>query len=69
MEIRLRIPEWSKVSSLRVNDAPVPDPTPGAYAVIDQPWSGQDRVRLRLDMSPRVIGPKMDGLQVFSAVR
>jgi DUF1680 family protein len=52
--LRLRIQQWSKETTLRVNGAPVPV-TPGSYAEIHRRWSRGDAIELTLDMRCRLI--------------
>ena len=49
--LRLRIPYWSRKTSLRVNGQGV-SVTPGTYATIQRRWRRGDRVELNLDFSP-----------------
>jgi DUF1680 family protein len=50
--LRLRVPQWSAHTTLRVNDEPLTSPRPGEYAAIDREWREGDQVHLELDMSP-----------------
>ena len=52
--IRLRIPEWSKSTVLKVNGEAV-SVVPGNYAAIARKWSAGDKITLSLDMRCRVI--------------
>lgn len=52
--ILLRIPEWSKQNSLKVNGEKI-ECIPGEYAVIRRKWSAGDIIDLDLDMRTRVI--------------
>jgi hypothetical protein len=52
--VRLRIPLWSKSTSLKVNGVSVPA-TPGTYAKINRVWTSGDRIELILDMRCQVI--------------
>ncbi|RLD53733.1 MAG: hypothetical protein DRI97_12905 [Bacteroidetes bacterium] len=52
--LRLRIPEWSTSTLLKVNGQPM-EVTPGTYAEITRKWSGGDRIELELDMRCRVL--------------
>lgn len=55
MSLRIRIPEWSKQSTLDVNNETVKEITPGQYAVIQRKWNSGDVITLNLDMRGRVI--------------
>jgi len=53
--IHLRVPGWSGASALEVNGRTAEAaPRPGEYVEIHRTWSPGDRVRLRLDMQPRL---------------
>jgi len=52
--LKLRIPEWSKTTVLKVNGNPV-DVVPGSYAEINRKWSKGDRVELILDMRCKIV--------------
>lgn len=49
--LQLRIPAWSRETSLRVNGAEVAV-TAGTYAVVNREWKTGDRVELKLDLTP-----------------
>ena len=53
--IFLRIPSWSVASRVTVNDAPVEGIRPGTYLAVRRKWMAGDRVRLTLDMTPRLL--------------
>jgi uncharacterized protein len=53
-ELKLRIPEWSKQTILKVNGKTVPC-KPGSYARIKRSWKKNDRVTLELDLRGRII--------------
>lgn len=55
MALHIRIPEWSKQSTLSVNSEIVKGITPGQYAVIQRKWNSGDIITLNLDMRGRVI--------------
>ncbi|SEN48585.1 hypothetical protein SAMN05216436_11723 [bacterium A37T11] len=61
MSIRLRIPAWSKQTSLTVNGEQIAV-QPGKFAIIKRTWKSGDQLELNLDMRGRVM--KVDeGLQ------
>lgn len=54
--LRLRIPQWSERTSLRINGAPYDGYLiPGTYASIERTWNEGDRIELDLDMRTRVV--------------
>lgn len=54
--LHLRIPGWSTHSRLSVNGAPGgPTPVAGTYAAVRRRWRPGDRVRLDLDLAPRLL--------------
>ena len=52
--IRLRIPEWSKLTILKVNGEPF-SAMPGKYAEINRKWASGDKIVLSMDMRCRII--------------
>ena len=52
--LKLRIPEWSKNTALKVNGEHI-ECKPGAYASISRQWKAGDKISLELDMSGRII--------------
>jgi DUF1680 family protein len=52
--VRLRIPAWSKQTTLKVNGKRVKT-VPGSYAEIRRKWSPGDRIELVLDMRTRLL--------------
>lgn len=54
--VRLRVPEWSRETSLKINGKPSAV-TPGQYAVVDREWAAGDRIELSLDMRCRRVQP------------
>ncbi len=52
--LKLRIPEWSKQSVLKVNGETIPC-KPGSYASIKRTWNKNDKVTLELDLRGRII--------------
>ena len=49
--LKLRIPHWSRKTSVRLNNATVADVRPGQYTAIDRTWRPNDRIVLDLDLS------------------
>ena len=48
--LRLRIPQWSERTSLRINGAPYDGYLiPGTYASIERTWNEGDRIELDLE--------------------
>lgn len=49
--LKLRIPYWSRNTTVQINDEnPVPAP-PGCYFQLDRTWAGGDIVKIQFDMS------------------
>lgn len=65
--LKLRIPAWSKHTSLSVNGEPV-DCQPGGFAELKREWRSGDRVILKLDLRGRVI-PAPSGAPQFAVMR
>ena len=69
--VRLRIPEWSKSTVLKVNGEFV-TANAGSYAVINREWISGDHIELNLDMRCRVVDAprgsnrKGDNFKAFS---
>lgn len=55
MSLRVRIPQWSKKTSLTINGEPASDITPGKYFKIERKWKSGDAIVLNLDMRGRVL--------------
>lgn len=51
----LRIPDWSRKTTVAVNGAAEPAPAPGKYWAITRTWRSNDRVTLRLDVHPELM--------------
>ena len=49
--LKLRIPHWSKRTSIRLNGKAISNVKPGQYAVLDRIWRRNDRIELDLDLS------------------
>ncbi|MBN1346026.1 MAG: glycoside hydrolase family 127 protein [Phycisphaerae bacterium] len=54
-ELCLRIPGWSRVSSLMINDKPGPEAQAGTYARLQRTWKPGDEIELELDMRGRIV--------------
>ena len=54
MTLQLRIPAWSEINEVYVNDEPVSGVKPGTSLKIKRNWSSSDVVRVKLDMRGRV---------------
>ncbi|QNQ10854.1 glycoside hydrolase family 127 protein [Sphingomonas alpina] len=53
--IDIRIPEWARGASLRINGAEqMPTPEPGRYVRIERMWQGGDVILLDLPMPPTI---------------
>jgi uncharacterized protein len=55
MTLRVRIPDWSKQTTLIVNDVPVENLKPGTFAEVRRDWKSGDQLTLMLDMRGRVV--------------
>lgn len=54
--LHLRIPAWSKSAAIHINDEPFSGKlTPGEYVALSRHFNPGDRVRLDLDVRPRVV--------------
>ena len=53
--VYVRVPGWSKQSTVKVNGQPVSGVTPGQYLAIRRRWSGSDTIDLTFDMTPHAI--------------
>lgn len=52
--LALRIPDWSRQTTVKVNGAPLTGIQPGSYFNISRTWTAGDRIELALDMRGRV---------------
>ncbi|MDA1190154.1 MAG: glycoside hydrolase family 127 protein [Candidatus Poribacteria bacterium] len=50
--LSLRVPQWSRNTTIRINGDALPAPTPGSYAEIERLWQPGDTVELSLDLTP-----------------
>ncbi len=55
MTLRIRIPAWSRRTSLKVNSKETQGIIPGEYAEIKRTWSPGDEIFLQLDVTGRVV--------------
>jgi uncharacterized protein len=55
MTLRVRIPEWSKVTTLKINGEALKEVLPGQYTDILRKWSKDDVLTVELDMRGRVV--------------
>ncbi|HTF70127.1 MAG TPA: hypothetical protein VK638_46360, partial [Edaphobacter sp.] len=53
--VSVRIPGWSRVSTVMVNGKAVSGVTPGKYLALSRLWSGRDTVELSFDMRPQLM--------------
>ncbi|MEX1116620.1 MAG: beta-L-arabinofuranosidase domain-containing protein [Akkermansiaceae bacterium] len=65
--LKLRVPAWSKTSSLTVNGEAFPTQA-ASYAVIDREWAPNDKVVLTLDLRGRAIAAP-SGAPAYSVMR
>ena len=61
--LRIRIPAWSKTTTLTVCGESIPC-VPGSYAEISRVWSGKTTLQLRLDFHVRTVRPADYGADV-----
>ena len=55
MTVRIRIPEWSKKTTLKVNGEMVQDVKSGSYATIQRQRKSGDAITLSLDLRSRLL--------------
>ena len=53
MTVKLRVPAWSRLTTVRVNDEQPERAEPGRYFALTRRWSEGDRITIALDMTPR----------------
>ncbi|MBI2940823.1 MAG: glycoside hydrolase family 127 protein [Chloroflexi bacterium] len=51
LRLRLRIPGWSRTTTVAVNGEAVPDVRPGTYLTLERTWASGDTIRMSLDLS------------------
>ena len=51
--LRLRIPAWSKNTTVRINGQAIEGARPGSYLAIEREWKSGDVIEFALDMAPR----------------
>jgi hypothetical protein len=61
--LKLRIPEWSKQNTIKVNGKEIAGIEPGTYTSLIRKWQKGDRIELQLDMRGRLI--KQDDYQAI----
>ncbi|HZO90094.1 MAG TPA: beta-L-arabinofuranosidase domain-containing protein [Chthonomonadaceae bacterium] len=49
--LKLRIPQWSEQTAVRVNETPVENVPSGAYLTLDRTWKAGDRIEILLDFA------------------
>lgn len=54
-EIALRIPEWAKGSTIKVNGEPLENVTSGSFSRIERQWSTDDVISLNMPMEAKFI--------------
>lgn len=54
-EVKLRIPEWSKRTIVRVNEKDVEHVNCGEYLCLDRKWNTGDKVEMEFEMKARLI--------------
>ena len=57
LELRLRIPSWSKSTKITLDGAPAEGKTAGNIFIISRKWRDGDTVELEFDMRPRIVYP------------
>ncbi len=67
LSVRIRIPQWSKKSEVKVNSETLAGIVPGTYAAIQRTWKSGDLIELELDMRGRVItlGDRPENLAIM----
>jgi len=65
--VALRIPDWSKRTTIKVNGTPLTGIEPNSYFKINRTWASGDRIELQFDMRGRVTR-FLDANQKFMAI-
>jgi hypothetical protein len=67
--LRLRIPSWAGSASVQVGETTWPAAR-GSWSIIERAWRAGDRVRIDLDMRPRVTVPdeRIDAIRACAAL-
>ncbi len=66
MTIQVRIPAWSMINKVKLNNQEITDVKPGGYLAIKRKWSSKDIISIELDMRGKV---EMQGeTQKFAAI-
>lgn len=53
--LRLRIPEWSRETSIAINDKKQSAPKAGSYAELKREWKSGDSITLKLDLRTKLV--------------
>jgi uncharacterized protein len=53
--VGLRIPSWSMITNVTVNDIAVDNVVPGSYCMITRLWKDGDRIRMKMDFRGRLL--------------
>jgi len=69
LAIALRIPEWSKSTSVRINGQLLSDVRAGSYCTIERAWQPGDTIELELDMALRAVAGDLDAAGRVSLYR
>lgn len=68
--LALRIPDWCREWTIEVNDEPIEQSPDGSFLMIDRHWVEGDKVRLYLEMTPRLVvaNPRVQSVVGLAAV-
>ncbi len=67
--LKLRVPEWSKQTIVRLNNSRVPNVLAGRYLELSRRWDTGDRVTLEFDFALRTLFRSRDAAGVVSIYR